>query len=310
VPRGIHGRRDPGVRSLARLHRPPRRPGRRAMRRIKILLLAAAAGAAWSAAHAADPRYPDWPCAQAKVPELSVAAMWAGPPSDAVGDAWKSDAKVRELVARLAVRRTPLEDAEKAAEDFIVASGADKTEKAKLLFAGLFQELNQQRTEVMDGIDRITKKEKELAEEIRTDRAALGEAQDAAPPDQQKIHDLTSRLEWGTRIYEDRRKTIRYVCEVPTTIERRLFALGRAIAQAARWGGQRRPRHSCDARSRSAVPTCLAPCPRGHGGLTSLPDSSRLGRLCPPYGAGVDGSSGRSANAHPSVPSGYQATLV
>jgi hypothetical protein len=204
------------------------------MMRVKSLILAAtAAGAAWSAANAADPRYPDWPCAQAKVPELSVAAVWAGPPIDAVGEAWKNDAKVRELVARLAARRMPLEDAQKAAEDFIAVSGADKPGKAKLLFAGLFQELNAQRSEVMDGIDRIAKKEKELAEEIRSDRAALGEAQDAAPPDQQKIHDLTGRLEWGTRIYEDRRKTIRYVCEVPTVIERRLFALGRAIAQAA-----------------------------------------------------------------------------
>jgi hypothetical protein len=204
------------------------------MMRMTVLLLAtAAAGAAWSAAQAADPRYPDWPCAQAKVPELSVAAMWAGPPIDAVSEAWKDDAKVKELVTKLAVRRTPLEDAQKAAEDFVTASGADKAEKAKLLFAGLFQELNQQRSEVMDGIDRIAKKEKELAEEIRSDRAALGEAQDAQKPDQQKITDLTGRLEWGTRIYEDRRKTIRYVCEVPTVIERRLFALGRAIAQAA-----------------------------------------------------------------------------
>ncbi len=25
---------------------------------------------------AADPRYPDWPCAQAKVPEVSLAAVW------------------------------------------------------------------------------------------------------------------------------------------------------------------------------------------------------------------------------------------
>jgi hypothetical protein len=204
------------------------------MMRMTVLVVAAtAAVAAWSAANAADARYPDWPCAQAKVPELSVAAMWAGPPIDAVGETWKNDTKVKELVARLAVRRTPLEDAQKAAEDFIAAGGADKAEKAKLLFAGLFQELNQQRTEVMDGIDRIAKKEKELAEEIRGDRAALSEAQDAANPDPQKITDLTGRLEWGTRIYEDRRKTIRYVCEVPTVIERRLFALGRAIAQAA-----------------------------------------------------------------------------
>jgi hypothetical protein len=203
------------------------------MMRLALILVAAAAGVTWGAANAADPRYPDWPCAQAKVPELSVAAMWPGPPIDAVGETWKNDAKVKDLVARLAARRTPLEDAQKTAEDFIAASGADKADKAKLLFAGLFHELNQQRTEVMDGIDRIARKEKELAETIRADRAALGEAQDNPSPDQQKIHDLTSRLEWGTRIYEDRRKTIRYVCEVPTVIERRLFALGRAIAQAA-----------------------------------------------------------------------------
>jgi Spy/CpxP family protein refolding chaperone len=204
------------------------------MMRAKVLVFAAAAiGAIGSAAYAADARYPDWPCVQAKVPEVSVAAVWAGPPIDGIGETWKNDAKMRELVPRLAARRTPLEDAQKAAEDFIAASSADKAEKAKLLFAGLFQELNRQRTEVMDGIDRITAKEKELAEAIRADRAALSESQDSPTPDQQKINDLTGRLEWGTRIYEDRRKTIRYVCDVPTAIERRLFALGRAIAQAA-----------------------------------------------------------------------------
>ena len=35
-----------------------------------------------------------------------------------------------------------------------------------------------------------------------------------------------------TRIFEDRRKTIRFVCEVPVLIEQRLFALGRTIQQA------------------------------------------------------------------------------
>ena len=34
---------------------------------------------------AADPRYPDWPCVQAKVPETSLAAVWAGPPLDEPG---------------------------------------------------------------------------------------------------------------------------------------------------------------------------------------------------------------------------------
>jgi len=184
-------------------------------------------------ANAADPRYPDWPCAQAKVPELSVAAVWDGPPIDTVGNAWKNEPKLRDLVARLAARRTPIEEAQKAAVDFVSAAGADKTEKAKQLFAGLFEALNQQRTEVMDGIDRITQKEKELADSVRADRAALGELQDRPDADQHKISELTDRLQWGTRIFEERRKTIRYVCEVPAVIERRLFTLGRAIQQAA-----------------------------------------------------------------------------
>jgi hypothetical protein len=39
-------------------------------------------------------------------------------------------------------------------------------------------------------------------------------------------------VEWSTRIFEDRRRTVRYVCEVPTLIEQRLFALSRALQQA------------------------------------------------------------------------------
>jgi hypothetical protein len=203
------------------------------MMRRKIMVAALAIGAACGSSHAADPRYPDWPCVQAKVPELSVAAVWDGPSLDAVGDAWKKDARIRDLVARVAARRTPIEEAQKAAVDFVAAGGGDKGERAKLLFAGLFDALNQQRSEVMDGIDRIAQREKELAEAVRADRATLAELQDRPDADQKKLEELTNRLQWGTRIFEERRKTIRYVCEVPTVIERRLFTLGRAIQQAA-----------------------------------------------------------------------------
>ena len=36
-------------------------------------------------------------------------------------------------------------------------------------------------------------------------------------------------IDWDTRIFEERRKTISYACEVPVLIEQRLFALARAI---------------------------------------------------------------------------------
>ena len=54
---------------------------------------------------AADPRYPDWPCAQAKVPEISLAAVWAGPSLDDAEQKWKSDPKISALVEKVAADR-------------------------------------------------------------------------------------------------------------------------------------------------------------------------------------------------------------
>lgn len=184
-----------------------------------------------AAARAADPRYPDWPCAQAKVPEISLAAVWAGP---ALGDAeskWKDDSKVNALVAKLAARKTPLDEAEKSVKEFLASSAADKTTNAKLIFAGLFDTLNAQRSQVMRGLERVSRKQREAADKIREDTIQLQALQDAAPRDDAKVEAMSNQLMWETRIFEDRRKVVRFVCEVPTTIDQRLFALGRVIQQ-------------------------------------------------------------------------------
>ena len=180
--------------------------------------------------HAADPRYPDWPCTQAKVPEISLAAVWAGPPLDDVANKWKDDAKVSALVAKLAARRTPLEEAQKAITEYLNGS-ADKTQSGKLLFSGLFDSLNAQRSSVLNGLERVTRKQREAADKIRSDTLALQAQQGEAQPDQAKIDELGNQLVWETRIFEDRRRVIKFVCEVPTAIDQRLFALGRAIQQ-------------------------------------------------------------------------------
>jgi hypothetical protein len=179
----------------------------------------------------ADPRYPDWPCTQPKVPELSAAAMWSGPSIADVGNSWQDDSKVRELVEMIAARRTPLDTAQKAIADFMTGSPAEKERKAKLVFAGVFGTLGDQRREVMEGLERVSRKEMGLAEKIKSDVANLRELQDKPDADQSEIKDLASQIEWSTRVFEDRRKTIRYVCEVPTAIEQRVFALARSIQQ-------------------------------------------------------------------------------
>ena len=180
---------------------------------------------------AADPRYPDWPCAQAKVPEISLAAVWAGPPLDDIKDKWKNDAKVSALVPKLAARRTSLENAQKAIAEFLASSASDKTTVGKLLFAGLFDTLNAQRSSVLNGIERITRKQRAAAEKIQADAVAMQAIQSVSPPDQTKIEELGNQLVWQTRIFEDRQRVVKFVCEVPTAIDQRLFALGRMIQQ-------------------------------------------------------------------------------
>ena len=191
-----------------------------------VLLVAATSATAL----AANPRYPDWPCAQAKVPEISLPAVWSGPPLDDIKDQWKDDPKVSALVTKLAARRTPLDEAEKHIREFL-GGASDKVAAAKLLFAGLFGTLAAQRSSVMNGLERVMRKQRDAAEKIRTDTIALQAFQSASPPDQPKIDELSNQVFWETRIFEDRRRVVKYVCEVPTAIEQRLFALGRAIQQ-------------------------------------------------------------------------------
>jgi hypothetical protein len=198
--------------------------------RHNVYALAMIVAFAVSAAYATDPRYPDWPCVQAKVPELSPAALWAGPPLDD-GKAWANDPKIKDLVARLAARRVPIEDAQKAIAEFMTGSAAERESKGKLLFAGVFERLNAERGEVMTGIERLGRRQKDMADKIRENVVELHRIQDMPAPEQAKLEELSRQVEWSTRIFEDRRKTVRFVCEVPVLIEQRLGALARAIQE-------------------------------------------------------------------------------
>ena len=83
----------------------------------------------------------------------------------------------------------------------------------------------------MSGLERVTRKQRYAADKIRADTLTLQALQDAKPPDQPKIDELGNQLVWETRIFEDRRSVVRFVCDVPTTIDQRLFALARTIQQ-------------------------------------------------------------------------------
>jgi hypothetical protein len=195
---------------------------------MKLIAAIIAAVAGIATANAA-PRNadPDWPCQQVKVGELSVAAFWSGPAIDPATSGWQKDDAVAALVAAVAQRRLPMEAATQRINTF--AKGEDRDRTLPLVFAGVFDVLNQEREKVISGLDRFGQRQKTLADELRRDGETLRAAQTASPPDDAKIAELTQRLLWDQQLFESRRQSLSAACDLPTIIEQRLYGLAQAI---------------------------------------------------------------------------------
>ena len=175
----------------------------------------------------------DWPCRQAKVGTIALASVWSGPPIDTAAQDWRSDAELSALVTRASERRTSLEDAQSAIADYAKRLGQEqKSAKLRMLMAGIFERLNSERDAVISGLQRYGHKQKGMAERVKSEIEALNAAQSEATADEQKVADLSNRVQWDTRVFEDRRRALTYVCETPVLIEQRLGALARTIAAA------------------------------------------------------------------------------
>ena len=146
-----------------------------------------------------------------------------------------SDPQVDELAGKLAQRRLSVDDAKAQIDAFAASTGADKQKKLTLLFAGLFTRLDGERAEVIEGLVRFGHRQKEAADQIRAENEKLHEAQDKSTSPEEAndpnspVSTAAKQLQWDLRIFQDRHKTLSYVCEVPVTIEQRLFALAREI---------------------------------------------------------------------------------
>jgi hypothetical protein len=191
----------------------------------------AAALVAFTAAPAAAQQAndPDWPCQQRKVPELSATSVWSGPAIDGAAEHWQDDPDAAALVSRLASRRIPVEEATAGVSKFAQGLKADeKAGKLTLVFAGVFASLDRERSQIMNGIDRYAQRQKAMAEEIRQGQSRLSDLNSAGNNPQQ-VSDLTTELQMKVRLFNDRRSSLTYVCEVPTLIEQRLFSIAKAI---------------------------------------------------------------------------------
>ena len=173
---------------------------------------------------------PDWPCQQIKTPTFSLASIWAGPELDLDSQDWRGERDVADLEAKMAQRRVPVADVESAIADFKAKAGPDANAKLLRAFAAAFSDLTRQRSEIVEGLDRIGRRQKALAERLRAENEAASDQNGAAqaPPGA----DSQQGLLWDLRIFNDRRQTVTYVCETPTLIEQRIGQIARAVQKA------------------------------------------------------------------------------
>jgi hypothetical protein len=176
---------------------------------------------------------PDWPCQQVKTSAFSLASVWAGPNIDLTSQDWRNAPDVVDLATKMSQRRAPIEDVEKAISDFKAKRGADADAKLLEAFGAAFQDLTQQRSQILSGLDRFGRKQRALADRIRAENQVVRNATDENQhEDRQAGDDSVQRLQWDLRVYEDRRRTVSYVCESPALVEQRIGAIARAVQQA------------------------------------------------------------------------------
>jgi uncharacterized protein YukE len=174
----------------------------------------------------------DWPCQQLLVPQLTAGMVWSGPPLEGLGD-WHAEPVVTALVRRAAPEEVSAADGETAIAEFLHGLGGDRTRLVGLAFAGLLDETNRIRAEVIQRIKDLALRQRNLAALI----ARLTSELDAAPAEAQgdapqARAELQQRWTFTTRSYNEVQHTMRYACEVPVTLDARLGEYARALEAA------------------------------------------------------------------------------
>jgi hypothetical protein len=184
--------------------------------------------------HAMQGSDPEWPCMQRKVPNLLPTQFWIGPlPVNEGGLA--IDASIADLARDISQRRVPLADAQEKVRVF--AAGLPRTDRAKKLeqlFSALFRQMNGERAHMMSGIARYARNQTGMAASVRKESAEIDVLRANSGADAAEVDRRSEALAVKTREFEERVQALTYVCEVPTLIEQRLYALSKTIMETVK----------------------------------------------------------------------------
>jgi len=177
-----------------------------------------------SAAHSQPPpQDPDWPCFQRLVPKLEPGSYWAGPPvPPATG--WRDDPAVMEIVTDVTDRDMTDEAAATKLKAYLDALPAGKPANKAFLFGAIVDQTNDERGDLIGRIEQLARRQRALSDTI----SDLSAKADAAPAD--KRDDLNGQRDLTIRAFQEVQRTMRYACEAPANMDRRLGVLARVLS--------------------------------------------------------------------------------
>ena len=195
---------------------------------IRGLAAAVLCTAAWASSSVAASTS-DWPCVQRRVPTLEAGQMWSGP--ELGPPPLERSPELRSLVTGLTDPSQPMEQAQAAIERYVAAQPAEARQQALLdLFAATLETINANRGRSIKGIQRYAERQRKLAQKIADETRQLDQARrDAASSSPEQVADFEQAQQWDTRVFSDRQRSLRLLCDQPVTLEQRAFALARLI---------------------------------------------------------------------------------
>ena len=134
-----------------------------------------------------------------------------------------------DLAQQLASRSTPVDDPEAAIDRFAGGLPPEAREPELTgLFGATLQLINQERGQIIAGIESYTRKQRRLADKITEENQKLANLQPGTTPDAE-TQELLDARQWDLRVFQDRQRMLTQICEQPVLLEQRAFSLSRAI---------------------------------------------------------------------------------
>jgi len=171
-----------------------------------------------SAAHAQQD--PAWPCAQRLVPSLSAGSFWPGQITPQPN--WRDDDALFPLVTAVIDRDTP-DDA--ATAKLIAYATPIPAARRPALFAALVDQTNDIRDVLIRRLIKLGRRQIAMGQTI----AALSSKLDGLKPEDAARESFVGERDLDLRAFSETQHVMRYACEAPANMERRLGTFARLL---------------------------------------------------------------------------------